>query len=119
MTSLKPHQLARKRLAKRTADQISIINKITPKSMLKSPSQKRSERERKKYLKRAGIEREVHTEVIPSDCRGCTDACRFGNDLNICQKKSLIVRCGKCGQKVRVRVVDGEDWSRCPVCASL
>jgi len=119
MTAKFPSDIARERLAKRARDHISLINKTTPKSMLKSPSQKRSEAGRKKYLKRAGIKDAVGVEVIPSDCRGCTKDCRFGNDLDICTERSLVLRCKKCGQKVRFRVINGVAWELCPVCQEM
>ena len=104
-----------KRLEKRAMMQQALINNITPKELQKTPSQKNSERLRKKLLKRAGI-KTVEPEP-PSDCRGCTIPCRYDNQLNICKERSLVVRCGKCGQKVRVRVVDdGDEKYYCPPC---
>jgi len=50
----KPDDTHRKQLKKRTADHIALINKVVPKSMLKSPSQKRSENIRKKLRNRDG-----------------------------------------------------------------
>ena len=50
----KPDDTHRKHLKKRTADHIALVNKIVPKSMLKSPSQKRSENVRKKLRNRDG-----------------------------------------------------------------
>lgn len=119
MTPLKPADLARKRLAKRASDHIALANKITPKHLQKTPSQKKSEAGRKKFLKRAGIEDAAGVETIQSDCRGCTKDCRFGNDLDICPERSLVLRCLKCGQKVRFRVITGVAWEYCPVCTEL
>ena len=116
MTALKPAELARARLAKRTRDHIALINKTTPKSMLKSPSQKKSERAKAKELKRAGVK--IAPAPVPSDCRNCPSDpfCRYNRDLSRCPENSMVVRCSKCGQKVRIRLVLGEPWEMCPVC---
>jgi len=50
----KPDDTHRKHLKKRTADHIALVNKIVPKSMLKSPRQKRSENIKKKLRNRNG-----------------------------------------------------------------
>jgi len=50
----KPDDAHRKQLKKLTADHIALINKVVPKSMLKSPNQKRSENIRKKLRNRDG-----------------------------------------------------------------
>jgi len=71
MTTKKPSDLARERLAKRAQEQLALVNKIVPKSLQKTPSQKRSEAGRKKYLKRAG----VHEPEPPQDCFGCEKVC--------------------------------------------
>ena len=113
----KPSERLRDKLAKRASDHIALANKITPKHLQKTPSQKKSEAGRKKYLKRAGIKDAVGVEVVPSDCRGCTKDCRFGNDLEICPERSVVLRCKQCGQKVRFRVIQDVAWEYCPVCA--
>lgn len=110
----------RKKFAKRAQEQTALVSGITPKSLLKSPSQKKSERGKAKELKRAGIERKNKTEerTIPSDCRGCADDCKYNRDLDLCPKQSMVLRCKHCGQKVRFRVIIGLAWEYCPVCRS-
>jgi len=61
----KPDDTHRKRLQKRAADHIALVNKMVPKSMLKSPSQKRSENARKKVRIRG--ERECPQDFADSD----------------------------------------------------
>lgn len=119
MTSAKPADLARKRIAKRASDHVALANKVVPKSMLKSPSQRKSEAGRKKYLKRAGIKTAAGAEIPPSDCRDCTKECKYDHDLDICPERSLVLRCRKCGQRVRFRVINGVAWELCPVCRSV
>lgn len=50
----KPDDALRKHLKKRASDHIALVNKVVPKSMLKSPSQKKSENMRKKLRNRGG-----------------------------------------------------------------
>lgn len=51
----KPDDTHRKQLKKRTADHVALVHHVIPKSMLKSPSQKRSENMRKKLRNRDGV----------------------------------------------------------------
>ena len=111
MTSLKPSERERKRLAKRTEEQLALINKITPKRLLKSPSQKHSEAGRKRLNRGA-----VAPQTIPDDCRGCTQLGKCGKTLNNCEERSMVLRCKKCGTKVRARIIEGVVWETCPVC---
>ena len=106
--------ILRKKLAKRARQAISLASGITPKELIKSPSQKRSESIRKKDMKRAGI-KEVLVKV-PSDCRDCKKSCTFSYDLNLCPERSMVVRCQQCGQKIRIRIIPGVAWERCPIC---
>lgn len=106
----------RKKLEKRARQQIALSNGITPKELIKSPSQKKSERMKAKDRKRAGI-KQVEPEP-PSDCRGCEKQCQYNSDLNICPERSFVVRCKQCGQKVRIRIINGVGYELCPVCAA-
>lgn len=118
-TTKKPADLARERLDKRAQEQLALVNKITPKRLQKTPSQRKSEAGRKKYLKRAGIKTAAGVEIPPSDCRDCTKECKYDHDLDICPERSLVLRCRKCGQRVRFRVINGIAWELCPVCRSV
>src|SRR5512138_3060713 len=101
--SLKPSELARKKLEKRACEQVALINGITPKSLQKSPSQMRSEAGRKKLNR--GVTEPVN---ISNDCRDC-EKLKTGCDgnLNACSERSMVLRCLKCGQRVRFRVITG------------
>ena len=115
MTAKKPSELARARIAKRTRDHIALINKTTPKSMLKSPSQRKSEAGRKKYDKRAGVK----TPEPPQDCYGCEqDVPGKACSINTCSERAMVHRCLKCGLKVRHRIVIGKPWEYCVSCRS-
>jgi hypothetical protein len=115
MTASKlPHQVARERLAKRARDHIALVNKVVPKSMQKTPSQKKSEAGRKKFLKRAGLDKEPEP---PQDCYGCEkDVPGKQCNINTCPEKAMVHRCLKCGAKVRHRIVAGIPWEYCPSC---
>ena len=105
----------RKKLAKRTSDAISSINHTVPKDKLKSPSEKRSERFRKKLRMRAGVKEEP--PIYPSDCRDCTtDPCPVYHRLELCSKHSVVAVCPRCGQKRQVRLVEGVPWTECMDC---
>ncbi len=111
MTTKKPSELAREYLAKRTRDHIALINKTTPKSMLKSPSQKRSEAGRKKYLKRAGVKAERR---IMEDCTDCPkNPC--GKKILACGEPGTRYECQQCG--VMVICYHTEPRPKyCPIC---
>lgn len=111
-----PADLARKRLDKRAQEQLSLINKITPKRLLKSPSQKRSEAGRKKELKRGGIKGVCGVEDYPDDCHGCPEKKGCGKLLEMCGKPFAVHKCLGCGIRVRHRV-SGVVWEYCPVCS--
>lgn len=106
----------RKKLNKRAKQQIALSNGVTPKELQKSPSQKKSERAKMKEMKRSGI-KQVEPDP-PSDCRGCGKDCKYDQNLNICPERSLVVRCKQCGQKVRIRIINGVGWEFCPVCVA-
>jgi hypothetical protein len=113
MPSKKPSDIARERLAKRAQEQLALVNKIVPKSLQKTPSQRRSEAGRKKYLKRAG----VHEPEPPHDCFGCEkDVPGKTCNLNTCQERAMVHRCLICGMRVRHRIVVGNPWLHCPSC---
>jgi hypothetical protein len=118
MTTKLPADLARERLTKRDMEQLALVNKITPKSLQKTPSQRRSESGRKKYLKRAGKSGVAGTENVPDDCNHCPEkSLPCPKLLEFCGKKHMILRCGKCKQRVRVRVDPEHVWELCPVCS--
>lgn len=109
-----PSDLARARLSKRAQEQVALSNNITPKRLLKSPSQKKSERAKAKELKRAGVSA---VAPVPCDCFNCPkEPC--GNTLNDCEERAMVHRCLKCGNKVRHRIVVGSPWELCPICRS-
>ena len=114
--TLKPHQLSRQKLAKRARDAIALASGTTPEHLRKTPSQKHSEAGKARERRRAGVK---NAEApVPSDCRECPldKACQNNHDLAKCSYNSVVVRCGQCGQKVRIRIVPGKEWERCPVC---
>lgn len=110
----------RKKLAKRAKQQIALTSGVTPKELMKSPSQKKSERGRAKELKRAGV-KEKHEIEHPNDCRDCPDelTCAYDRDLKRCHKPKLVVKCERCGIMVRIRLVLGQEWKYCPVCREM
>lgn len=115
MTAAKPADIARKRLAKRASDHIALANKVVPKHLQKTPSQKRSESGRKKFDKRAGIK----APEPPQDCYGCEkDVAGRTCNLNTCSERAMVHRCLKCGLKVRHRIVIGKPWEYCVSCRS-
>lgn len=110
----KPADIARKRLDKRARQHRALASGVTPKELRKTPSQKRSESARKKYLKKAGIST---APVVPGDCFGCPkEPC--GKTVNTCEERAMVHPCLKCGQKVRHRIDAVKVWERCPVCRS-
>lgn len=112
MTAKKPAETLRAKFEKRAREQIALANNITPKRLLKSPSQKKSERGKAKELKRAGVSA---VAPVPCDCYGCPkEPC--GKSLNECEERAMAHRCLKCGLKVRHRIVIGNPWEYCPVC---
>jgi hypothetical protein len=104
----------RKRLKKRAQESVALASGGTPKRLQKTPSQKKSEAMRKK-LNRGVIINSL--ETIMSDCRSCGGLPGCDSDLSRCSMRSVTIRCGKCGQKVRVRIYDdGGERYLCPVC---
>jgi hypothetical protein len=109
-----PADLLRARLSKRAQEQVALSNNITPKRLLKSPSQRRSEAAKKKELKRAGVSA---VAPVPCDCYGCPkEPC--GKTLNGCEERAMVHRCARCGNKWRHRIVIGTPWEFCPLCRS-
>ena len=113
MTAKKPSELARAKLTRRAKEMIALSNNTVPKRLQKTPSQKRSEAIRKRYLNRAGVQ-EIKVE-IPEDCHGCQKY-PCGIKLEACHERSMVHRCLGCGLKVRHRIVPGDPWMYCPVC---
>jgi hypothetical protein len=107
----------RKKLKKRHDQYIPKEKGLSGVKATKTPSERRSELFRKKFNKRAGIEQQPPEP--PSDCRGCADQCSYDHNLKLCPKSSIVVRCGQCGQKVRIRLILGQEWKYCPVCAEM
>jgi hypothetical protein len=60
MTAKKPSELARAKLTRRAKEIITLSNNTVPKRLQKTPSQKRSEAMRKRYLNRAGCITPIH-----------------------------------------------------------
>jgi hypothetical protein len=114
MTSSKlPADLARSRLDKRAQEQVALSNNITPKRLLKSPSQKKSERAKAKELKRAGVANAPEVRP-PEDCRNCPkEPC--GSSLSKCGVIAITGRCSKCGGKYLRRSIANEVFV-CKVC---
>lgn len=114
-TTKKPAELLREKLAKRAQDQLALVNKITPKRLQKTPSQKRSESGRKKFDKRAGVK----APEPPHDCYGCEkDVPGKTCNLNTCAERAMVHRCLRCGLRVRHRIVEGKPWEYCVSCRS-
>jgi len=116
----KPHENLRTRLTKRAVKAMiqsgKPVGKLTD-AQKKPPSQRKTELLHKKLDSRksnAGAGKAVEVP-IPDDCRGCTDTCP-SNSLAKCHRNSIVVRCAQCGQKVRIRIIPGENWKYCPVC---
>jgi hypothetical protein len=105
----------RKKLHKRARQQIALTSGVTPKELLKSPSQKKSERGRMKELKRAGV---TAAPPIPEDCFGCSkEPC--GMKINNCSERAMVHRCLQCGQMWRHRIDPMKVWERCPICRGV
>jgi len=117
---MKPSELSRLRLEKRAQEQIALSNNITPKRLLKSPSQKKSERAKAKELKRAGVVAgsKAASEVEPPcDCNGCPmEPC--GKTLKECDAVAIVARCSKCGERVLRRSNPEQGAYLCVVCRS-
>jgi len=89
-----PADLARACLSKRAQEQVALSNNITPKRLLKSPSQRRSEAAKKKELKRAG----VRADKLPmqEDCSGCPKY-PCGQKILACDAPTTRYQCKQCG----------------------
>lgn len=116
----KPDDLARERLTKRTRRTLILsgarIGKLSD-SEKKTPSQKRSENGKAKELKRSGVKNIAGVEDIPDDCFDCPEkANRCGKMLEMCGKRHLVLRCKKCGIRVRARIDAVRVWTLCPIC---
>ena len=108
----------RKHLKKRTADHIALVNKIVPKSMLKSPSQKHSEAAKKRERLRAGSYEKSCQKAASNlefDCYTCS---KFpcGTDPRACYEPMILERCAGCGLPVRHYHDVVIKWTHCPVC---
>jgi hypothetical protein len=105
----------RKKLAKRAKQQIALISVVTPKELLRSPSEKRSIQARKKFAKRGGVKE----AEPPQDCYGCEkDAPGKTCSLNTCEERAMVHRCLICGSRVRHRISATAVWTVCPSCRS-
>lgn len=110
---MRPDELLRKKLEKRTKEQLALTSGVTPPSLQKTPSQKRSENAKRKAAKKAGAKFVQHH--CPCDCWKCPkEPC--GGSVEMCEERSMVHRCKKCGQSVRHRVDETEVWEYCPVC---
>jgi hypothetical protein len=103
----------RKKLAKRGQDHIALVNKVTPKHLLKTPSQRKSERGKQKELKRAGVQ--SVSEPVFFDCHTCPQR-PCGKIAQYCTERTIVLRCKGCGCKVRVYQDFEKPWMLCPVC---
>lgn len=102
-----------KKITNRAKDHIALAHGGNPKSMQKTPSQKRSENMRKKLLRGGKPEPEPQF-----DCCDCEkEPCGFS--LKRCDKASLIGRCVECGQRTRYRLVEGQTWKMCKNCREM
>ena len=105
----------RKRLAKRAKQQIALISGVTPKELLRSPSEKRSIRAREKFARRGGAKE----AEPPQDCYGCEkDVVGKTCNLNTCEERAMVHRCLICGSRVRHRISATAVWTVCPSCRS-
>ena len=115
-----PNNPLRHRLDKRAQEQIALSNNITPKRLLKSPSQKKSERAKAKELKRAGVVTGLKSAAEaepPMDCNRCPkEPC--GKTLKECGVVAITARCTKCGQRVLRRSNPEQGAYLCVVCRS-
>ena len=82
---LSPAELLRKKLAKRQEQQVALANNITPKSMVKTPSQTRSERLKKKLSR--GV---VSEAAIINDCFDCPKKPGCAETLVTCPERSVV-----------------------------
>lgn len=107
-------QSDRKRLERRSQEHLSLANHIVPKRLQKSPSQKKSETGRKKFLKRAGKEKQEPVPIL-YDCHTCPKY-PCGQTMATCDEPAITHRCMKCGKKVTYRFDPLAPWEYCPVC---
>ncbi len=102
----------RKRLAARTTRQLietkASFGHLTE-AQKKSPSQRNSERLRKKLNRGKQIVKTLE------DCRGCPDY-PCGKTLVVCHVVTRTMRCPKCGMSVLYRYILDEPWKGCPSC---
>ena len=114
----KADDIHRKHIQKRTADHIALVNKIVPKSMLKSPSQKHSEAAKKRERLRAGAHEESCRKAVTDlifDCHTCPKY-PCGTDPMVCSESMILERCAGCGLPTRHYHDMVVKWTRCPVC---
>lgn len=105
----------RKKFAKRTRQQIALTSGVTPKELLKSPSQKKSERGKMKELKRAGVS--ASYVKPPYDCNCCPkEPC--GQTMATCGVVGTTLQCSKCGGKYIRRSYPEQVVYLCPFCRS-
>ncbi len=99
-----------KKLQKRAETTRALISGVTPKTMVKSPSEKHSESLRKKLMR--GRKPELEYQF---DCNGCTE-CRGGHFLRTCQKPRRIEPCRNCGRLTMYRIDETKTFDQCPQC---
>lgn len=104
----------RKKFSKRAQEQTALTSGITPKSLLKSPSEKKSERGRKKLMSRDGYK--PPERPMEYDCRGCYKKPSCELTPMTCTERTMTHRCQKCGQLVTYRFIPNVPWLYCERC---
>ena len=116
--SPKPDDTHRTYLTRRAKEHVALVNKVLPKRLQKTPSQKRSENDKKRELRRAQRHdlscRKSANDII-FDCYTCLKY-PCGTDPVACYEPMILERCAGCGLPVRHYHDVVVKWTHCPVC---
>ena len=114
----KPDDTHRTYLTRRAKEHVALVNKVLPKRLQKTPSQKRSENSKKRELRRAQqYERSCRQSAdnILFDCYTCPKY-PCGVDPVACDKIMPLDRCVLCGLPVRHYNDKTQKWVYCKDC---
>lgn len=102
----------RKKIKRRAQEAVAMAHGGCPKRLQKTPSQKNSERMRKKLNR--GVPT-TESEPVMEDCRNCPDE-PCGSSIRNCKRVAIISRCSVCKVKALRRSVPDEPVYVCLVC---
>jgi len=114
----KPDDTHRTYLTRRAKEHVALVNKVLPKRLQKTPSQKRSENDKKRELRRAQRHdlscRKSANDII-FDCYTCSKY-PCGVDPVACDIIMPLDRCALCGLPVRHYDDKMQGWMYCKEC---